>query len=138
MKNLAKIIGIFMALILLVACGGGGGGGGSPAPASTPSLTGCWWTRTYQNNTGSQLTEDWNFDNSTWTRKAFDGSGTLLDEIAITYTLSGNSILYNRPDNGWSCVFDFNLASTTLTLTKALENGVDVTPSSFPWVFTRK
>ncbi len=143
MKDIGKILGIIIVITLLISCGGGGGGGGgssgggSSETTAAPSLTGCWWTRTYQQS-GSQLTEEWNFDNSTWTRKAFDASGTLLNEIAIPYTLSGNSILYNTPSRGWSCALDFNLTTITLTCTKNVENGIDVTPSSFPWVFTRK
>ena len=70
--------------------------------------------------------------------KAFDGSGTLQGTQSIPYTLSGNTISYNRPDNGWSCALDFTLTSTTLTITRSIENGRDVTSSRFPYIFTRR
>ena len=148
MRNISKILGIIIVITLLISCGGGGGGGGgsgttdtSSATTSTtaaPSLTGCWWTRTYQDNSGNTVTEDWNFDNSTWTMKAFDGSGTLKGTQSIPYTLSGNSISYIRPDKGWNCSLEYTLTTTTLTITKSIENGRDVTSSRFPYVFTRK
>lgn len=57
---------------------------------------------------------------------------------SIPYTLSGNSISYIRPDKGWNCSLEYTLTTTTLTITKSIENGRDVTSSRFPYVFTRK
>lgn len=55
MKSIRTLFGILLVTLVLVSCGGGGGGGGGSAPATSNSLTGCWWVYTETMNYGVLL-----------------------------------------------------------------------------------
>ena len=151
MKNISKLFGIILAALLLASCGGGGGG--SSAPATSDSLTGCWWVYTETTIYGPLKTEV-NFDNSNMRMVAYLND-ILQRDCYCPYTLSGNTITYNTANtvdnyvngtvNQEICTYsmDYSIDGNSLTLSNGKKNGVPVpvaiTPGSHSSiVLTRK
>ncbi|MBQ4497408.1 MAG: hypothetical protein II973_07885 [Spirochaetaceae bacterium] len=154
-SSFAKCAAVLALCALLVACGGGGGGGGGgTAPASSDSLTGCWWVWTETSAYGVVKTELC-FDNSNIREVAYLNDVLQVDAYC-PYTLSGNTLTYNpsefvltysvsgvRTHPATTASVDYSVSGNKLTLSNQTFDGVSapiaiVNGSHSSIVLTRK
>lgn len=151
MKSIRTLFGILLVTLVLVSCGGGGGGGGGSAPATSNSLTGCWWVYTETMNYGVVAKFEMNFDNSMLTSIIYANSEKQA-EIHMPYTIEGNNISISRNNtvvvyakNGYSVkgnslTCDYSITGNNLTLSNGKLDGVaaPIINSNYTPVLTRK
>lgn len=138
MKRLCGILIVLIAVFALISCGGGGGGGGGggSAPATSNSLTGCWWVYTETTSNGDIAKYEINFDNSRLTSILYVNAEKLA-ELYVPYTLTGNTISLSTNDvvvvyakNGYSrgnvnsWTFDYSVSGNSLTMSNGKADGV--------------
>ncbi|MBR3812728.1 MAG: hypothetical protein IKK38_02530 [Spirochaetaceae bacterium] len=129
-----EILDLIFVALALISCGGGGGGGGSTAPATgSNSIIGSWISTNTASN-GTVITAELTFDNSNY-RHIHKENGTVTSDMLIPYTLSGNTIVFNRgnavvnfPSGVGSlpsatCSYTYILNGNTLTITEFFIDG---------------
>ena len=133
------ILALLFATLTIISCGGGGGGGGGGS-STTPSTQGSnsiigRWTSTKTASNGTVVTAELYFDSSTY-RHVHKENGTVLTDFSVPYTLSNNSIVFDRGNavvsvpSGTSslpsanCSYTYSLNGNSLVISEYLIDGV--------------